>query len=65
MRLLESNDTSVLDLKEFISDDTAPYAIVSHVWIQGEEVTFDDLQHRTGTENLRSIKPAFLASRRG
>ncbi|KAH8726137.1 hypothetical protein GQ44DRAFT_739261 [Phaeosphaeriaceae sp. PMI808] len=50
MRLLLRSDSGELSLtKDFISDDTIPpYAILSHTWEDGEEVTFRDLIDGTG-----------------
>ncbi|KAF3055084.1 Vegetative incompatibility protein HET-E-1 [Daldinia childiae] len=39
MRLL---NTTSLELKEFQGDTIPPYAILSHTWIDGEEVSFHD-----------------------
>ncbi|KAI2772756.1 heterokaryon incompatibility protein-domain-containing protein [Daldinia loculata] len=39
MRLL---NTTSLELKEFQGDTVPPYAILSHTWIDGEEISFHD-----------------------
>jgi len=50
MRLLECNSASEFSLtKDFVGDDgTPPYAILSHTWKEGQEVTFKDLMDGTG-----------------
>ena len=50
MRLLECNSTSEFSLtKDFVGDDgIPPYAILSHTWKEGQEVTFKDLMDGTG-----------------
>ena len=50
MRLLLRNCAGEFTLsKEFLSNDiTPPYAILSHTWREGEEVTFQDLIGGTG-----------------
>src|SRR6266480_6673928 len=49
MRLLEYNSASELSLtKDFVGDDKIPpYAILSHTWKEGQEVTFKGLTNRT------------------
>ena len=51
MRLLEctGNNEFVLT-KDFLGDDTIPpYAILSHTWKDGEEVTYDELKNSSGS----------------
>jgi hypothetical protein len=50
MRLLERNSTNEFSLtKDFVGDDgIPPYAILSHTWKEGQEVTFKDLMDGTG-----------------
>ena len=50
MRLLECNSAGELSLTEDIIDDDKipPYAILSHTWKEGEEVTFQELIDGTG-----------------
>jgi len=50
MRLLERNSTGEFILtKDFVDDDEIPqYAILSHTWRAGEEVTFKELMDGTG-----------------
>jgi hypothetical protein len=60
MRLLERNSTGEFILtKDFVGDDEIPqYAILSHTWREGEEVTFKDLMDgtskgKTGYDKIR------------
>src|SRR5947207_7099939 len=50
MRLLECNSTGEFILtKNFVGDDEIPpYAILSHTWKEGREVTFRDLMNGAG-----------------
>ena len=50
MRLLECDNASEVSLtKDFVGDDEIPpYAILSHTWKEGQEVTFSDLMDGTG-----------------
>jgi hypothetical protein len=63
MRLLETNSSGVLSLtKDFIGDDEVPsYAILSHTWQEGEEVTFSDLLSGTGDNKSGYAKIRFCA----
>jgi hypothetical protein len=59
MRLLQRLDTGAFSLTEDLSDDTIPlYAILSHTWVDGQEVTYQDLEagtgeHKSGYDKLR------------
>jgi hypothetical protein len=50
MRLLHCSDTGEISLtKSFVGDDTIPpYAILSHTWTDGHEVTFQELTNGDG-----------------
>jgi hypothetical protein len=50
MRLLQRHDTGGFSLtKDLVENDTIPlYAILSHTWDNGQEVTFEDLEKCTG-----------------
>jgi hypothetical protein len=50
MRLLFCSDNGEYGLtKDLVGDDPIPpYAILSHTWNEGQEVTFEDLMHGTG-----------------
>jgi len=60
MRLLLRSNTGEFSLtKDLVGDDTIPpYAILSHTWKEGQEVTFKDLmdgtgQSKTGYDKIR------------
>ncbi|KAF2427768.1 NACHT-domain-containing protein, partial [Tothia fuscella] len=50
MRLLKRDNTGAFSLTEDLVGDDAipPYAILSHTWVEGQEVTFQDLEECTG-----------------
>jgi Heterokaryon incompatibility protein (HET) len=48
MRLLEIKGTGEFSLVQVASHTTHPYAILSHTWIEGQEVTYQDLISSTG-----------------
>jgi hypothetical protein len=50
MRLLQCSHTGEFSLtKDLVGDDTIPpYAILSHTWKDGQEVTFQDIIDGTG-----------------
>ena len=47
MRLLHTKN---LELREFLHD-VPSYAILSHTWVEGEEVTFQEMLHATRVLN--------------
>jgi hypothetical protein len=49
MRLLERNSAGEFSLtKDIVNNEIPPYAILSHTWKEGEEVTFQELIDGTG-----------------
>lgn len=59
MRILEFNTDGELSLTMFFTDKIPQkYAILSHTW-EAEEVTFEDLQNRTGTKKAGYDKIRF------
>jgi Heterokaryon incompatibility protein (HET)/NACHT domain len=65
MRLLKRNIAGEFILtKDFVDDDDVPpYAILSHTWVEGEEVTFEDLTNNTGKHKLGYEKIRFCGER--
>jgi hypothetical protein len=61
MRLLKYRSKDDLELVAFPTGDPPPYAILSHRWIDGEEVTYDELvafprkeiKHKAGYAKIR------------
>jgi hypothetical protein len=65
MRLLECRSTGEFVLtKDFVGSDEIPrYAILSHTWTEGQEVTFKDLTDGTGNEKTGFDKIRFCGER--
>jgi ankyrin repeat protein len=60
MRLLQLQDDGEFSLVEFVGNSIPAYAILSHTWgSKDEEVTYQDLQHRTGKRKGGYSKIAF------
>ncbi|KAH8799655.1 hypothetical protein F5884DRAFT_112869 [Xylogone sp. PMI_703] len=59
MRLLEYRDDAEFCFKDFQDDNIPPYAILSHTWMEGQEVTFEDLMAGTGKEKHGNKKIRF------
>lgn len=63
MRLLQLEDDGEFSLVNFSSRDIPQYAILSHTWgADHEEVTFRDLEKRTGTSKAGYCKLTFCAN---
>jgi hypothetical protein len=43
MRLLKFKSNNDFELISFTTNDPPPYAVLSHTWIDGAEVTYDEL----------------------
>ncbi|KAF7513224.1 hypothetical protein GJ744_010620 [Endocarpon pusillum] len=67
MRLLEYTDEDGLALtKDFIGEDKIPpYAILSHVWEDGQEVTFTDVSDGIGKDKTGYSKIRFCKQQAG
>jgi hypothetical protein len=63
MRLLKLATNDGFDLVSFDDDNTPPYAIFSHTWIDGEEVTYDELVAGTGKDKSGYAKIRFCGER--
>jgi hypothetical protein len=63
MRLLVCSSTEDLSFTEDLmgDDEIPPYAILSHTWQHGQEVTFDDLTNGTGKSKSGYEKIQFCA----
>jgi hypothetical protein len=48
MRLLQLKLNGEFSLTKDLINNVPPYAILSHTWREGEEVTFKDLMNGTG-----------------
>ena len=59
MRLLKRSPSGDLGLVSFNNDDLPPYAILSHTWTEGQEVTYSDLVAGTGKDKTGYAKIRF------
>jgi hypothetical protein len=52
MRLLERSDAGEFGLTEYFVNDNEipPYAILSHTWVAGEEVVYEELKDGAGKD---------------
>lgn len=64
MRLLSrSTDYDRIQLTNHNDDDVPPYSILSHTWIEGQEVTYQDLLADTGKERSGYTKIQFCVDK--
>lgn len=63
MRLLKCLPNGGFGLTFFDDDSTPPYAILSHTWIEGQEITYTELLAGTGAEKDGYAKIRFCGER--
>src|SRR2546421_3871235 len=63
MRLLRHKLDDDFELVNYNTDDLPPYAILSHTWTDGEEVTYDELVAGTGKSKAGYAKIRFCGER--
>jgi hypothetical protein len=63
MRLLEYLPSGDFNLVSFNDEDRPPYAILSHTWTEGQEVTYNDLVTGTGKDKTGYDKIRFCGGR--
>lgn len=63
MRLLQRLPGGNFELVSFDDDRVPRYAILSHTWIEGEEVAYNELLAGTGTDKRGYAKIRFCAER--
>jgi hypothetical protein len=63
MRLLRRKSDGDFELVPFSTDDLPPYAILSHTWTDGEEVTYDELVAGAGKGKAGYAKIRFCGER--
>lgn len=63
MRLLKRSPNGDLELIYFNDDDLPPYAILSHTWTEGQEVTYNELVSGTGKDKTGYTKILFCVDR--
>jgi hypothetical protein len=59
MRLLKSSSNGDFELVSFDEDSPPPYAILSHTWAEGQEVTYGELVAGTGRDKTGFSKIRF------
>jgi hypothetical protein len=63
MRLLKRSPNGDLELISFEDNNLPPYAILSHIWFEGEEVTYNDVLSGTGKNKTGYAKICFCVDR--
>lgn len=63
MRLIGSKPGGGFKLSTFNNDDIPPYAILSHTWSEGKEVTYDELVTGIGKDKAGYAKLRFCGER--
>ena len=63
MRLLKLKPDGDFELTSFDTDNLPPYAILSHTWIEGQEVTYNELVAGTGKEKAGYAKIRFCVEK--
>ncbi|KAF9701492.1 hypothetical protein EKO04_000014 [Ascochyta lentis] len=63
MRLLRRLPDNSFELISFDDDNTPPYAILSHTWAEGQEVTYLELLAGAGKDKTGYEKICFCAER--
>ena len=63
MRLLRRKSDNDFELVTFDTDDLPSYAILSHTWADGEEVTYNELVAGTGKNKAGYVKIRFCGER--
>jgi hypothetical protein len=63
MRLLKRLPNGDFELISFNDDDPPPYAILSHLWTDGQEVTYGELVARGGRDKTGYAKIRFCGAR--
>jgi hypothetical protein len=63
LRLFCIEEDRSLRFKEFMGENVPPYAILSHRWIDGEEVTFEEIRHGSATHKAGYLKVVAFAQK--
>jgi hypothetical protein len=63
MRLLERLSSGDFELVHFIDENPPPYAILSHTWTEGQEVTYNEMVAGTGKDKIGYDKIRFCSGR--
>jgi hypothetical protein len=63
MRLLKRSQNGDLELISFNDNDLPLYAILSHTWTEGQEVTYNELVSGAGKDKTGYAKICFCVDR--
>lgn len=63
IRLLQCLQSGGFELTSFDDDQPPPYAILSHTWNEGQEITYNELLAGTGTDKSGYAKLRFCSER--
>jgi hypothetical protein len=63
MRLLSSKPSGGFRLSTFNANDPPPYAILSHTWLEGEEIVYDEVVVGKGKNKAGYAKLLFCEER--
>jgi hypothetical protein len=63
MRLVERLSSGDFELVSFNDENPPPYAILSHTWTEGQEVTYNDLMAGAGKDKIGHDKIRFCGGR--
>lgn len=63
MRLLRCVEDDIFTLTSFEGKKLPPYAVLSHTWIEGQEVTYDDIINGAGKDKSDFAKLRFCSDR--
>jgi hypothetical protein len=63
LRLLRIEADGHLHFREFTDEGVPPYAILSHRWISGQEVTFEEMRDGSATHKIGYWKVVTFAQK--
>jgi hypothetical protein len=63
MRLLRHHPSGSVELLSFSDDDLPPYVILSHTWVEGQQVSYNKLMAGTGKHKAGYAKIRFCMDR--
>jgi hypothetical protein len=63
LRLIRIAEDRSLHFEDFIGEDIPCYAILSHRWIQGEELSFQEMRDGSGTHKAGYLKAVAFAQK--
>jgi hypothetical protein len=63
LRLLRIKEDGSVSFQEFLGEDVPPYAILSHRWIDGQELTFKEMQRSSAPRKTGYTKAVEFAQK--